>query len=187
MCNLGKIWRVMPLLLWRAPMWMLEKGVRRVEWRMRYSKREKDGKEEGGTYRESEKKLQLCQQIRFGFGSPVHHITPNWNRLGGDLKGPQGWFCSTYSATRPPNRQTKLDFVLSHTACRSKLRQRTWCWRKQGCDVARRVRRGEKNYIKEIGTSGNKSWWNPRRFYAIARTWKILRLTAAAQFTCIWS
>jgi hypothetical protein len=58
---------------------MLEKGVRRVEWRMRHSKREKDEKERGwgrGTYRESKKRL-LCQQIRFGFGSPVHHITPN--------------------------------------------------------------------------------------------------------------
>jgi hypothetical protein len=56
---------------------MLEKGVRRVEWRMRYSKREKDGKGGGGGHIERvKKKLLLCQQIRFGFGSPVHHITP---------------------------------------------------------------------------------------------------------------
>jgi len=45
---------------------MLVKGVRRVEWwRMRYSKREKDGKGEGGeTYRESEK--NCCFVSRFG-------------------------------------------------------------------------------------------------------------------------
>jgi hypothetical protein len=35
-------------------------------------------KGEGGRHIERvKKKLLLCQQIRFGFGSPVHHITPN--------------------------------------------------------------------------------------------------------------
>jgi hypothetical protein len=60
---------------------------------MRYSRREKDEKErsERAThiyiyiYMEREKERErergeknlLCQQIRFGFGSPVHRITPN--------------------------------------------------------------------------------------------------------------
>jgi hypothetical protein len=40
---------------------------------------EEDGKERSGRgrYRESEKKNLLCQQIQFGFGSPVHRVTPN--------------------------------------------------------------------------------------------------------------
>ena len=80
------------------------------------------------------------------------------------MKGPQGWFCSTYSATRPPNRQTKLDFVLSHTAGRSKLRQRTWCWRKQGRDVATMVGRETKKLYKRDGNDREQELMKPETF-----------------------
>lgn len=98
------------------------------------------------------------------------------------MKGPQGWFCSTYSATRPPNRQTKLDFVLSHTACRSKLRQRTWCWRKQGCDVATRVRRETKKLYKRDGNNREQELMKPETFLHDCKNPKVPTFKSSSTF-----
>lgn len=102
-----------------------------MELRMRYSKREKDeGNEVGAQHIERVKKKAAAlsaHSVWFWFTCPPHYtkLKPARGRLEE----------ATYNATRPPNRQTKLDFVLSHTACRSKRRQRTWCWKEGSCDM----------------------------------------------------
>jgi hypothetical protein len=129
------VWRVVPLLHLRALMRMLEKGVRGLELRMRYSKREKDGREwsGGAAYRERVNKRKRkraalsADSVWFWFTCPPHYTK---------LKPARGGLEeATQNATRPPDRQTKLDFVLSHTACRSKRRQRARCCREGGCDM----------------------------------------------------
>jgi len=64
---------------------MLEKGVRRVEWRMRYSKREKDGG--GGGHIERAKKTAAlsADSVWFWFTCPPHYtkLKPARGRLEG--------------------------------------------------------------------------------------------------------
>jgi hypothetical protein len=89
---------------------------------------------------------------------------------------------ATYNATRPPNRQTKLDFVLSHTACRSNRRQRTWCWKREDVTWERGVE--TKNYIKEAGKNREQEMTKGERSLKVVRTSPLINIIARTVHFC---
>jgi hypothetical protein len=105
----SNVCRVVPLLRLRAvcECWRKEWGDSNGGWDTAREKKT-EGNEVGARHIERVKKGKgsplLCQQIRFGFGSPVHRITPNWNRLEGDLKRPH--------TTRPVHQTDKQNWIL---------------------------------------------------------------------------
>lgn len=114
----------------RGREWVRRAAYRETEWKNRRRKTES---------------LLLCQQIRFGFGSPVHRITPNWNGLEGNLKRPH--------TTRPVHQTDKQNWILyPHTLLAVQNVDREHGAGKRGLSQGHGVGRGwkeTKNYIKE--------------------------------------